>query len=774
MLDRRSFLKLGAAGTACAAAGAAVARSGRRVADGGFLWNRSVCRMCGVGCGLQVGVEGGRVVAVAGDPDAPVNKGLLCVKGYQSGSALYGEDRLTTPLLRRDGRLAPISWDQAIRLVADRVGLGAAGFALYGGGGWSVSEAYVAQKFAKAILANNQVVTSARIADAAVTAATRTVYGDDAPLASYDDLDAADAVVCWSANPAEEHPVLFTRLTDRRLSGEELTLLDIGARRTRTSAAAQAVIRCRPGAEDVVLRGILRLVLDGDAFDGALVQGRCTFRLPGPTPDAPTTSGTLEDWKLAVAAYTPDAVQRRTDVRVADLQMLANLYGSRTRKVLSLWSDTLNQRVGAASTNLLLHALHLLTGHLGRPGDGTLVLGDSCNGAGLREVGVAPDALPGGMRVDDADDRAFCEALWNLPKGRLSATPGLEPMRLWERFSTGREDGGDIHTIWVQASNPAQSLPDAGRMFEPSRHDPDKFLIVSDVYPSPTTEVADLVLPSTFWLEKAGVYGNYERRSQQWGKLVAGPTGARDDAWQLVAVAAELHARGFAGAGDRDGRFLYSRGLERSPADWAYWTSIDADQVYYDEYRGFTARRTRTAATYAQLRASHGLRWPVAGTEESPRRYPRGGDAGLPEFTARPDGRAQLVLPADVAVGAAKDPNFPLQLTIVPVVEHTGTGNVTGRIPQLRRAMPHAYLEMNRQDSERYGVHDGETVVLSSSRGELRIPVWIEGRGAPMPGQVCVPAFDARLRALGLVSVDPDDGRPDLGICAVRVQRLVG
>ncbi len=786
--DRRTFLKMAAAGAASAAAGSsALARGGHTPSGGDFRWEKAPCRFCGVGCGVEVGVEGGRVVAVVGDPAAPANNGSLCVKGYHAGAALYGADRLTTPLLRHDGSFRPISWEAAIRVVADRVAMGSAGFATYGSAQWTLGEAYAFQKFMKGGLSNNQVNTSARFSEAAAMNASRAVYGDDAPVGCYEDLDTANVVILWGCNAAEELPVLFSRLTDRRIGGDDIKVVDVGTRRTRTTASAQSFVRCRPHTEDAVLRGVLRLLLLDESWDKDFVSQHCAFRLPDASPDKPGSAVTFEEWRAALAPFTPDAVQRVSEVRSADLRMLADLFSDRSNRIVSLWSEGTNQRAQGTVTNFLLQALHLLTGHIARAGDGPMVLDSqpSSNGS-VREVGASPDALPGGLRIDNAQDRIFAEQAWSLPTGRINPTPGYEGVALWESFSKTAENGGDIHTIWVQASNPAQTLPNSPHIFDASRQDRDKFLIVSEVYPTPTMLEADLVLPSSMWVEKNGMYGSLERRTQQWFKMVGPPGDARDDAWQVIAVAYELFRRGMPGMKDNAGRFLFDLAGGGSIWDWGTYSKVNVDRLLFEEYRRFPALRRRNLAPYEQYVSARGLRWPVEqqadGTfAETARRF--GGDEVVGGGTtkvdfyqsASGDGRAQLYLPTEVGPTEVPDGEYPFYLTTGSVVEHSGSGSLTGRIPELRNAMPSGYLEMNRQDANRLGIADGETVLLESRRGAMHVPVWIEGRGSPLPGMLFTPIFDERLRTMALLpeAEVPSAGQPDLGACAVRIRRLV-
>ena len=226
--DRRTFLKLSAMTAATLAASRATgtpvdAPDPRLQAGDGINWDKAPCRFCGTGCHVQVGTKGGKVVAIAGDREADVNKGLLCMKGYHVGLVLYGEDRLTTPQLRKNGVLVDVSWDEALEVMADRVMLDPAGFAFYGSGQWTIPEGYAAQKFMKGGLGNNHIDPNARLCMASAVTGFIATYGVDEPNGCFQDLDECDVIITWGNNPAEMHPVLFSRFIDRRSRGETVT-----------------------------------------------------------------------------------------------------------------------------------------------------------------------------------------------------------------------------------------------------------------------------------------------------------------------------------------------------------------------------------------------------------------------------------------------------------------------------------------------------------------------------------------------------------------------
>lgn len=793
-MERRQFIKNAAMASATVAATRLALGKDPPKPDSlpptpGVTWDKAPCRFCGTGCHVQVGVKNGKVVAIAGDRKAEVNKGLLCVKGYHVGLALYGKDRLTRPLLRKGDRFEPIGWDQALEIVARRIFDDPEGFAIYGSGQWTIPEGYAALKLVKAGLGTNNIDPNARLCMASAVTGFLATYGVDEPAGCYDDLDECDVLIMWGNNPAEMHPVLFSRVIDRRSRGEKVTLIDIGTRRTRTSEHCQHHLLFKPHTDIAVANGILHLLLERGTYDRAFVEKHCRFRADS---DPATLQGKeigFDEFKRRLAEYTPERVQQISGVSAQDIRMLADLFGRRDLRITSLWCMGPNQHTRGTAINTLIHAVHLLSGHFGRPGDAPTSLTGQPSACGtVREVGTLAHALPGGLVVSQAEDRKKAEKLWNLPEGRVSGKPGPHTVELWRRFSTPKDEGGTINTVWVQVTNPARSLPNVNELFEPSRRIDGKFLIVSDVYPSATAQAADLILPSAMWVEKNGMVGNSERRTQQWFRMVKPPGEARDDAWQLIAVARKLYELGHPGMKDKDGRFLFAMeqgGVEVPVWDYRHYYDINVDSRLFEEYRTFTRFKHKDLAPYDEYVKARGLRWPVVEQPDGTWRETKFRFAGFDDpyvkkgqefdfyHSTTKDGRAQIWFRPYQPPPEVPDAEYPFWLCTGRVLEHWHTGTMTMRIPQLRRALPQAYVELNPADAKKLRVTSGDLVVLESRRGQLELPAWIEGRGAPPPGTVFVPFFDESLpiNRVTLDAHDPFSKQPDYKKCAVRVRR---
>jgi nitrate reductase NapA len=365
----------------------------------------------------------------------------------------------------------------------------------------------------------------------------------------------------------------------------------------------------------------------------------------------------------------------------------------------------MNQHTLGTAINRMVHGIHLLSGHFGRPGDGPQSLTGQPSACGTaREVGTIAHLLPGGLLVANPQHRREAETIWNLPPGRISPTPGYHTVDMWRRFSTPAAEGGDIDTIWVQVTNPGQSLPNLDKLFTPSRNIPGKFLICSDVYPTATIRAADLVLPSAMWVEKNGMVGNSERRTQQWFKMVNPPGQARDDVWQTIAVARRSSSSATPGCATSEGNFLFRMRDAQGARCPLGLRPLLRHQRRRGPLRGVPAlqhHKHKDLAPYGEYVRARGLRWPVVQQpdgrwRETRYRFVEGEDPNVPA------GRRDAVLPLGDArrPGAqvwfhryeappeSPDAEYPFWLCTGRVLEHWHTGSMTMRVPQLRRAMP--------------------------------------------------------------------------------------
>ena len=598
-LTRRDLLKAGFTTAVVGAAGVPIEALSAEETKG-WTWDRGVCRFCGVGCGIQVATEAGRVVAVKGDPDCEVNRGLLCAKGYALPQVPYAADRLTQPLLRmKDGKFdkkgdfVPVSWDQAFDVMAEQwkktyKALGPTGVAVMGSGQYTIQEGYAAVKMVKAGWRSNNLDPNARHCMASAVAAFMQTFGIDEPAGCYDDIEQTDTVVLWGANMAEMHPMLWARIVDKRLRDPGYRVVNLTTFANRSSEMADLEIVFTPNTDLALLNFIAREIVRRNAVDWEFVNAHCVFAA-GPAdigyglrtdgarafpaekdivarekvvvltreeaigrgldpskrherPQDVNKAGAhwlipFEELKRGLEPYSIDFVaplakgdpDEPLDVFKKKLQQLADWYVDRSRKAVSYWTMGFNQHVRGTWVNEQAYMVHLLLGKQARPGNGAFSLTGQPSACGTaREVGTFSHRLPADMVVDNPEHRAHSEHHWNLPSKTINPKPGSHIVQMMRDLQDGK-----IRWLWVQVTNPFQSTANANH-WVPAAREMDNFIVVSDVYPTLSSKVADLILPAAFIFEKWGGYGNSERRTQLWRQQVLPPGEARSDVWQMM------------------------------------------------------------------------------------------------------------------------------------------------------------------------------------------------------------------------------------------------
>jgi len=790
-MKRKTFLKvLGLGGTGVAAYSCRDREEAARIVgergslqEADLAWSKAPCRYCGTGCGVEVGVADGRVVAVRGDEASPVNRGLLCVKGYHLPAMLYGEDRLTHPLLRSsDGGFERISWEQALDLAAQKFqealdATGPESVAFYGSGQWGVHDGYAVSKWFRAGLKSNNVEPNARLCMASAVMGFMTQFQSDEPMGCYEDFEAGDDFVLWGNNMAEMHPVLFSRILANKRANPGVRIVDIGTRRTPTTEYADMFVQFIPNGDLALANGILHLLVTGGAVDEAFVRENVVFRRgieeldrigygcfgeDGLSADVDAEPAqhyrfadqgrpsSMEELDAFLADYTPSRVREMSGVPEAQVRALADIYADQGRGTVSLWCMGVNQHVRGTWMNNLITDLHLITGKIGRPGANPFSLTGQPSACGTaREVGTLSNRLPADYVVTNPEHRAKAEHIWGVPEGTIPERPGYHTMDMFRAFMRG-----DVKVMWVQTTNPWQTIPNLHRI---DREPGDgRFLIVSDIYPTATTARADLVLPSAAWVEREGVFGNSERRTQQWNKAVDPPGEATEDAWQVMEVARRM------GMGH-----LFP------------WSEEEWHEAMFEEYRQFGLGGGKDLASYQQLRQTRGMLWPVVDGRETRYRYAAGHDPyvrkarGVHFYKATGYGeKAAFWLRPWHPAAEVPDTEYPFWLCTGRVLEHWHTGTMTRRVKQLHQAVPSAYVEVNRADAQALGIKSGDRVRVTSRRGSLEIPALVDGRGQPPRGSAFIPFFDeARLaNVLTLDAMDNISKEPDYKKCAVRIE----
>ena len=842
-LTRRDFIKSNAIAATAAAAGVTlpgVATAATAEGDAGIRWDKAPCRFCGTGCSVLVGVKDDRVVATQGDPDAPVNRGLNCIKGYFLSKIMYGKDRLTRPLLRKkngkfdkNGDFEPVSWDEAFDVMAEkwkaaikqsmeenqgkpaeeltsRVGM-------FGSGQWTVFEGYAATKLFKAGFRSNNIDPNARHCMASAVAGFIRAFGADEPMGCYDDLEHADAFVLWGSNMAEMHPVLWSRLTDTRLTKKGCEVHVLSTFEHRSFELADNGVIFKPQTDLAILNYIANYIVQNDAINWDFVNQHVNFtKTPtdigyGLRPDHPLekaaknagkgalTKIDFEEFKKSVAPYTLEYTSELSGVPKEQLERLARLYADPNRKIVSYWTMGFNQHVRGVWVNGLMYNVHLLTGKISEPGNGPFSLTGQPSACGTaREVGTFAHRLPADLVVKAKPHRDFSEKVWNLPEGTLPGKVGYHAVLQSRMLKDGK-----LNCYWVTTNNNMQAGPNINDEMYPGWRNPANFVVVSDPYPTVSAMAADLILPTAMWTEKEGAFGNAERRTQFWRQQIKAPGESRSDLWQFVEFSKrfkteevwpeELLAKQPEMRGKTLFDVLYANGaVDKYPAQQvtddrgnAYHNDeMEAFGFYlqkglYEEYRRFGLegpKKGHELAEFDQYHKVRGLRWPVLDGKETLWRYRTGYDPYVSaeegvKFYGNPDGRANIIFAPYEPPAESPDGEYDMWMSTGRVLEHWHSGSMTRRVPELYRSYPDAKVFMNPKDAERRGLRDGKMAKVISRRGEITLQVDTRGRNKMPEGSVFVPFFDAGrlVNKLVLDATDPLSKETDFKKTAVKV-----
>lgn len=826
-LTRRDFIKANAVAATAVAAGVAVPSAASNLitksSESTIKWDKAPCRFCGTGCSVLVGTQHGKVVATQGDPEAEVNKGLNCIKGYFLSKIMYGKDRLTQPLLRmtdgkfdKEGEFAPVSWDKAFDVMADKFKAaikkkGPTSVGMFGSGQWTVWEGYAASKLMKAGFLSNNIDPNARHCMASAVGGFMRTFGIDEPMGCYDDLEHADAFVLWGSNMAEMHPILWSRLTDRRLSAPHVKVNVLSTYKHRSFELADNGMIFTPQTDLAILNFIANYIIQNNAVNEDFMKKHVNvregvtdigygLRPTHPLEQAAKNPGkggskpmSFEAYAKFVSTYTVEYASKLSGVPEANLIEMAKLYADPKVKVTSFWTMGFNQHTRGVWANNLMYNVHLLTGKISEPGNSPFSLTGQPSACGTaREVGTFSHRLPADLVVKNPKHRATAEKIWKLPEGTIPPKPGYHAVLQNRMLKDGK-----LNAYWVMCNNNMQAAANINEEAIPGYRNPENFIVVSDPYPTITAQAADLILPTAMWVEKEGAYGNAERRTQFWHQQVNAPGEARSDLWQLVEFSKrfkieevwpeELIAKMPEYRGKTMYDVLYANGnvnkfpMSESKGD----TNFEGDHFgfyiqkgLFEEYAEFGRGHGHDLADFDRYHEERGLRWPVVNGKETKWRFREGHDPYVEkgsevQFYGKKDNKAIIfALPYEPAA-ESPDEEYNLWLSTGRVLEHWHSGSMTARVPELHKAFPDAVIFMHPDDARERGLRRGDKVLMASRRGEVESRVETRGRNRPPKGLVFMPWFDAKqlVNKLTLDATDPLSKETDYKKCAVKVTK---
>ncbi|WP_267378759.1 MULTISPECIES: nitrate reductase [unclassified Sphingomonas] len=624
---------------------------------------RTTCAYCGVGCGIVATQTGERSVDIQGDPDHPANAGRLCSKGTHLGETIGLEGRLLAPMIGK--RRA--SWDKALDLVARRfretiAQHGPNSVAFYVSGQMLTEDYYVANKLMKGFIGSGNIDTNSRLCMASAVAGHTRAFGEDVVPASYDDLDAADLIVLVGSNTAWCHPVVYQRIVAARAArGTRLVVID--PRRTETAEEADIHLPIRAGTDIALMNGLLAWCRDHGAIDDAYLARHV---------------GVPEDfWAGLAHGHDLWSVAQTCDVPATDLKRFFELFAA-TPRTVTLFSQGVNQSLSGTDQVNAITNLHLATGRIGKPGAAPFSITGQPNAMGGREVGGLASTLAAHM--DFAPDNVErVRAFWSAPA--MATRPGLKAVDLFRELGTGR-----IKAIWVMATNPAVSMPDAGRVRDALAGCP--FVVVSDVIAdTDTSAFAHVRLPAAAWGEKDGTVTNSDRTISRQRPFLPLPGEAKPDWWIVAQVARRM---GWKAA------FSYERAAD-------IWREHGRLSTYRNEGRRLFALPGQAAIGNAAYDAMTPFRW--GGTPFADGRFPT------------PDGRARLVSVVQKAI-AAPLVAWPMTLNTGRYRDQWHSMTRTGLSPRLARHREEPLVEIHPDDAARLAIVDGGLARVATPQGE--------------------------------------------------------
>ncbi len=683
-------------------------------------WVATTCGYCSVGCGIEVGVKDGKAVTSRPLASHPVNRGKLCPKGLSEHYILEAENRAKYPLLRKGGKLVRVGWDEALNAMVGRfrstqAKYGPNSLGVLSTGQLVTEEFYALGKLVQLGFGTNNYDGNTTLCMASAVSGYKLSFGSDGPPGAYEDLEKADVILLIGANIADNHPILCQYLD----ANPHRTLIVADPRVSKTAMMADLHLPLKPRSDLALANGIAHILVHHGLINRDYIEAH--------------TNG-FDEFVRFLDNYTPARVSELTGLSEELLYKTAFLYG-RARAGFIGWTMGVNHSTLGAVTVSSLCNLALLTGNIGREGASPFSITGQCNAMGTREAGFT-SSMPGYRKFDNAEDRKQLAALWNIDEARLPVKRGLAYPDIVEAAVSKK-----IRALWIIGTNPVVSFPNQDVL----RHAFSNldFLVVQDGYhPTPTTELADLVLPAAIWGEKEGTYTNSERRVSKVNKAVAPQGEARSDFDIFLGVAEKLECK----------EELFP-GWQTVEDAFEEWGRISKGRLC--DYSGIT---------YESLAERGATQWPTPeGGTSSARLY---ADGRFPTS----DGRAKLVCAEWEPFPEQPTAAHPFVLNTGRTVEHWHTRTKTREVPILERLSPRAWLEMNPRDAKQLGLRSHDRVDVVSQRGEVQ-GVELRLTEIIAPGQVFMPFhfFETNVNEVTQSAFDPIYREPNYKQCAVRV-----
>jgi len=675
----------------------------------------TICPYCGAGCGMLLVVKDGTVVGTRPWPEQPISQGKLCIKGWQAHEFIYHEDRLKKPLIKEGDSFKEVSWERAIKFVAQRLGeirdkSGPDSLAFLSSARCTNEENYLLQKFARAVIGTNNVDHCARLCHASTVAGLVAAFGSGAMTNSISDIEEADCIFIIGSDTMSQHPLIARMVMIAKEKGAKIILAD--PRRVQISRFADLHLRHKPGSDVALVNGMMKYILDNGLENKAFISER--------TED-------FEKLKEVLHSLSLDEVEKITGVAKGEIEKAALLY-AQAKEGCIIYAMGITQHTTGTDNVLSMANLAMLTGNIGRPGTGVNPLRGQNNVQGACDLGALPNVLPGYQAVTDDDIRMVIAKVWGVAE--LPSHVGLTVVEMMNAALEGK-----VKAMYIMGENPMVSDPDISHV-EEGLNNLD-FLVVQDIFPTETTRLADVVLPAASWAEKEGTFTGTDRRVQLIRKAVEPLWESRPD-WEIIC---ELAKEMKAGEG-----FSFS----------------SVNQIF-EEMRKVTPQYA--GISFTRLGQPGGLQWPCPKED-----YP-----GTPILHGKVFTRGRGKFHPIIYRKPAESPTdeFPFILTTGRVMSQWHTRSMTGRSPALNAEFPEGFVEINPEDARKLGVSDADSVEVSSRRGKIQTKARVTDKVAP--GVIFMPFHFAEQAANRLTNpaLDPIAKIPELKVCAAAVRPLM-
>jgi len=674
----------------------------------------TTCPYCGCGCKYYIEVIDEVAKSVVPCKEDPISEGKLCIKGWNAIDFVYSEERLTTPLIRENGKFRKASWDEALDLVATKFKelkqkYGRNSFGLLSSAKTTNEENYLMQKFARSVIVTNNVDHCARLCHASTVAGLAAAFGSGAMTNSTPEVEDAECILITGSNTTEQHPLIGSRIFRAKEKGAKIILID--PRAIQLSRFADLHLRQKPGTDVAWINGMINVIINEGLADEKFISER---------------TENFEELKEMVKDYTPEKVEEISGIPKEDLIEAARMYAN-TNSSSIIYSMGITQHTTGVDNVKSCANLAMVTGNIGKPSTGVNPLRGQNNVQGACDLGALPNVFPGYQKVVEPEVREKFEKAWGMTE-KIPDNIGLTVVEMMNEAATG-----NLKCIYIMGENPMISDPDITHVKEGLENL--EFLVVQDIFLTETAKLADVVLPGATFLEKDGTFTATDRRVQRVRKAIE-PIGYSKPDWQIICELA---------------RRMGSKAFE-----------YDSPKEIQDEIASLTP--LYGGINYDRLDELGFLQWPCFDVDHPGTVYLHKDKCsrGLGHFFA-----VEYKPPAELP-----DEEYPYTLTTGRILFHFHTGTMTRRSKKLHNEVPTGYVEINPFDAEELGIKDGEKVSVSTRRGTIEIPAYVTKK-VPLK-TVFIPFHfkECAANVLTNPALDPSAKIPEFKVCACKIDAI--